>query len=116
MLSTNRFASSSTRSFNARIAFGRNQSAPMARTTRCCGSSMWISVLIPTAACCSSASSVMSTGRGELVNSVLSRSIAMMSACLMMAQNGRYDGTSTHDTGAWTRKWVSATWSFGSSA
>jgi hypothetical protein len=49
---------------------------------------MWINVLIPIAACCSSASAVMSTGRGELVNSVLLRSIAMMSACLVMAQNG----------------------------
>jgi hypothetical protein len=26
---------SSTRTFNARIAFGRNRSAPIARTTRC---------------------------------------------------------------------------------
>ena len=46
--STNRLASSSTRTFIARMAFGRNQSAPIARTTRCCGSSMWIRVLIPT--------------------------------------------------------------------
>lgn len=42
-----------------------------------------------TAACCSSASAVINTGRGELVNRALSRSIAMMSACLVIAQNGR---------------------------
>ena len=33
--STYRLASSSTRTFIARMAFGRNQSAPIARTTRC---------------------------------------------------------------------------------
>ena len=36
---------------------------------------MWISVLTPTAACCSSPSAVTSTGRGELVNTSLARSI-----------------------------------------
>ena len=71
------------------MAFGRNQSAPIARTTRCCGSSMWISVLMPTPACSASDSAVISTGRGELVNTSLARSIAMMSACLVIAQNGR---------------------------
>ena len=50
---------------------------------------MWIRVLMPIAACCSSASAVISTGRGELVKMVLARSIAMMSACLVIAQNGR---------------------------
>ena len=86
--STKVLASSSTRTFNARMAFGRNQSAPMARTLRCCGSSMWISVLTPMLACWASPSAVVSTGRGELVNTSLSRSIAMMSACLVIAQNG----------------------------
>ena len=89
ILSTYFLASSSTRTLSARIAFGRNQSAPIARTTRCCGSSMLISVLTPTDACSSSASAVISTGRGELVNMVLARSIAMTSACLVIAQNGR---------------------------
>ena len=64
-------ASSSTRTFIARMAFGRNQSAPIARTSRCCGSSMWISVLTPMPAWSSSSSAVTSTGRGELVNSVV---------------------------------------------
>ena len=87
--STNDFASSSTRTFNARIAFGRNQSAPMALTLRCCGSSRWISVRTPIASCWASPAAVVSTGRGELVNTALSRSTAMMSACLVIAQNGR---------------------------
>ena len=71
------------------MAFGRNQSAPIARTTRCSGSSIWISVLIPTPACSSSDSAVISTGRGELVKIVLARSIAITSACFVIAQNGR---------------------------
>ena len=49
---------------------------------------MWIRVLMPMAACCSSPSMVVRTGRGELVNTALFRSIAMMSACLVIAQNG----------------------------
>lgn len=72
----------------ARIDFGRNQSAAIARTTRCCGSSMWIRVRTPAAACMASDSSVMSTGRGQLTKRTFARSIAMMSACLVTAQNG----------------------------
>ena len=43
----------------------------------------------PTAAACSSPSAVVSTGRGQLVNNPFSRSMSMMSACLVIAQNGR---------------------------
>jgi hypothetical protein len=50
---------------------------------------MWINVLTPMPACSSSPSAVTRTGRGELMNKVLERSISMMSACLVMAQNGR---------------------------
>jgi len=50
---------------------------------------MWMSVRTPAAACSSSLSEVISTERGELVKSVLARSISMMSACLVIAQNGR---------------------------
>ncbi|SKS20155.1 Uncharacterised protein [Mycobacteroides abscessus subsp. abscessus] len=78
----------------SRMAFGRNQSAPMARSTRCLGSSICTSVLssIPRAACLSisaSCSRFISSGRGSLIQSALSRSTAMMSSCLVTAQNGR---------------------------
>ncbi len=103
------------------MALGRNQSAPIARTLRWCGSSMWISVRrpIPASSCAlatSSASAVASSGRGSDRNRSLSRSMAMMSACLVIAQNGRYGGLSTHATGLFARRWVSAACSRASSA
>ncbi len=42
--------------------------------------------------------------------------MAMMSACLVIAQNGRYGGLSTHATGLFARRWVSAVCSRASSA
>ena len=42
--------------------------------------------------------------------------MAMMSACLVIAQNGRYGGLSTHATGLFARSWVSAVCSRVSSA
>ena len=55
---------------------------------------MWISVRrpMPASSCSlamSSAAAVDSSGRGSLMKSSLSRSMAMMSACLVIAQNGR---------------------------
>ena len=40
----------------------------------------------------------------------------MMSACLVIAQNGRYGGLSTQATGLFARRWVSAACSRASSA
>ena len=42
--------------------------------------------------------------------------MAMMSSCLVIAQNGRYGGLSTHATGLFARRWVSAVCSRLSSA
>src|SRR5215510_7101977 len=42
--------------------------------------------------------------------------MAMMSACLVIAQNGRYGGLSTQATGLFARRWVSAACSRSSSA
>ena len=60
------------------------------------------------ACCCacvkSSSAAVASSGRGSLIQRLLARSISMMSACLAMAQKGRYGGLSTHATGAWERR------------
>ncbi|SHV93843.1 Uncharacterised protein [Mycobacteroides abscessus subsp. abscessus] len=103
------------------MAFGRNQSAPIARILRWCGSSMWIKVRspMPASACAfsrSSASACISSGRGSLMKRLLSRSMAMMSACLVIAQNGRYGGLSTQATGLVARRWVSAVCSRSSSA
>src|SRR4051794_29741482 len=64
----------------------------------------------------SSASAVANSGRGSLIHKLLSRSIAMMSACLVIAQNGRYGGWSTHGTGLFARRCVSAACSRVSSA
>ena len=56
---------------------------------------MWIRVRSPMPASCwafiaSSPSAGARSGRGALINNSLSRSMAMMSACLVTAQNGRY--------------------------
>src|ERR1700712_2042406 len=71
------------------------------------------------ASCCacsrSSASAGMSSGRGPLTKRLFSRSIAMMSACLVIAQKGRYGALSTQATGSWARRLVSAVCSRASS-
>ena len=104
------------------MALGRNQSAPIVRTLRWCGSSMWMSVRRPIPASSCALRHVVGLGgrqqRAGLAdrNRSLSRSMAMMSACLVIAQNGRYGGLSTHATGLFARRWVSAACSRSSSA
>ena len=74
---------------------------------------------IPASICAlktSSASAVASSGRGSDRNRSFARSMAMMSSCLVIAQNGRYGGLSTHATGLFARRWVSAVCSRLSSA
>ena len=95
------------------MAFGRNQSAPMARTLRWCGSSMCTRVRMPMPASIwalkvSSTSAVANSGRGSDRNRSFARSTAMMSSCLVIAQNGRYGGLSTQATGLFARNSVSA--------
>lgn len=51
----------------------------------------------------SSTSAVASSGRGSERNRSFARSTAMMSSCLVIAQNGRYGGWSTHATGLFAR-------------
>jgi cytochrome P450 len=70
---------------NARIAEGRPHSAPLARTTRRSGSSMWISVRSPTPAsswapAISAASALASSGRGTSLTTSVARTIAMTTA------------------------------------
>ncbi len=78
-LRTDRRPSCRRRSWPARRCEPSSPAWPSAGTSRrrspgpsrCCGSSMWISVLTPTPACSSSSSAVTRTGRGELVNTVV---------------------------------------------
>src|SRR5829696_4332805 len=82
---------------------------------------MWIRVRspVPASSCAvarSSASAVVSTGRGSDRNRLLARSMAMMSSCLVIAQNGRYGGLSTQATGLFARSSARAVCNRSSSA
>ncbi len=63
-----------------------------------------------------SAASVASSGRGALRKRSLSRSISITSAWRVIAQKGRYPGSSTQCTGDSRRRSVVAAWNRSSCA